>query len=116
MKVLTWIIAAVAVYDIYCTVKMQDSILHCEENLFAKQLIYTKWVTLFTENPLMPNEQVSVSFKTCDVSLLVAVKSAGLVVAFMFMFYLSDNHPKIASAAILPVFIGSLWLLFKLAH
>lgn len=116
LRALVAVIAAVAVYDIYCTVALHDSILHCEENPIALWCIQMRQHILHTEHPSHPNESVRVCFTTPDVSRLVAAKSAGLCCAVPGMIWLIDSAPRMARTVIIPIFCGSIWLLARLVH
>ena len=113
---MTAMIAAVAVYDIYCTVALHDSILHCEENPLALWLIDRHDNILHTTHPSDPNKTLRVRFSTPDVSLLVGVKAAGLCCAVPGMIWLIDSAPRMARTVIIPIFCGSIWLLARLVH
>lgn len=110
-------IVAVAVYDIYCTVQLHDSILHVEENPLALWFIEAREITMFSESPRRDGLPVRFKFWTVDVSRLVLVKSIGMACSIPIMLHIVNaTSVRIAAGVIVPIFGGSLWLLERLVH
>lgn len=117
LKMMVMFIVAVAVYDIYCTVQLHDSIIHIEENPLALWFIESREITMFASHPRLGHDSASVTFKTVDVSRLVLVKSIGMVCSIPLMFFIVQAlSVRMATWVIVPVFSGSLWLLARLVH
>jgi len=116
LKMMVMFIGAVAVYDIYCTVRLHDTILHVEENPVALWFVDRREMILHTTHPSQPNSSIRVSFSTADVSRLVSVKAAGLCFAIPVMMWMIDAVPRMARTVIVPIACGSLWLLARLVH
>lgn len=110
-------IVAVAVYDIYCTVQLHDSIMHIEENPLALWFIESREITMFASHPRHSHDAASVTFRTVDVSRLILVKSIGMACSIPIMLYIvTAMSIRVSTGAIVPVFGGSLWLLARLVH
>lgn len=110
------IIIIIAIYDIYCTVKLNDSILYMEENKIALYFINERENILHTTCLHDANDTITIKFTTIDVSQLVAVKSIGLSLVAPFMFGLIRTRVKFAKLVVIPIFVSSLWLLERLIH
>lgn len=117
LKMMVMFIVSVAVYDIYCTVQLHETILQIEENQVALWFIESREVALFAVNPDSSVGAISILFKTVDVSKLVLVKSIGMACSIPIMLHLVDKrNVRIASGVIVPLFSGSIWLLARLVH
>lgn len=117
MRMMVCVIVAVAVYDIYCTVSLNDTLIHCEENPLALWFVTTRESQLHVTNPLVYNRSVEIIVRTVDVSQLVAIKTAGLVLSIPVMMRLVDTHRRnVAAAVIIPIFAAACWLLERLVH
>lgn len=80
MKALIWFICSVCIYDIYCTVKYSDYLMQYERNHIAKLLITeTKEVDMLFG--VSKHGETLFLDSDVDVSLLVAVKCVGLLIA-----------------------------------
>lgn len=103
-------ISAVSVYDIYCTVLLNDSLDYFEENNIASSMLTT------TERHIVHMKYGHyLDYKTVDVSKLVAVKAAGLAISISLMQWtLTSMKRKMATAIIVPVSAGMLCLLVYL--
>ena len=117
LKMMVMFIVSVAVYDIYCTVQLHDSILHVEENQIALWFIEAREITMFAESPRRENVSIRFTFRTVDVSRIVLVKSIGMACSIPIMLHVVNaTSVRIAAGVIVPIFGGSLWLLERLVH
>ena len=117
LKMMVMFIVSVAVYDIYCTVQLHDTILHVEENPLALWFIEAREITMFAESQRREDLPVRFKFWTVDVSRLVLVKSIGIACSIPIMLHLVDKRNiRVASGVIVPLFSGSIWLLARLVH
>lgn len=117
LKMMVMFIVSVAVYDIYCTVQLHDTILHIEENPIALWFIECREISLYGPNPRRDDDSVRVLFRTVDVSKLILAKTAGMACVIPIMLHLVDKGSvRVASGVIVPLFSGSLWLLARLVH
>ena len=117
LKAMSIAILTVAVYDIYCTVKMSDSLMHCELNPVALLLVERKTTSLYAANPLNDELSTKVLVRHTDVSRLVLAKTIGLLLAIPVMNYVITTKRKaVALSILLPVFCGAVILLISLVH
>lgn len=92
-------IMVVTTFDIYCTVKLADTMYHCEENPVAKMLIREVTHEIFYHESA--NRSASVVFSTYDVSKLVATKITGAMVALVGLLKLVESkHTRIAGCVV----------------
>jgi hypothetical protein len=92
-------IMLVTAYDIYCTVKLADTMYHCEENPVAKLLINEVAHEIFYSTEV--NRSDSVFFVTYDVSNLVVTKVIGSMLALVFLLKLVESsHTRIAALVV----------------
>ena len=105
-------IISVCVYDIYVTVKTQDCLMIYEENPIAKMLLQeTHIIVRMHDAGSQTFNDISVHC-FADVSLLVLVKTCGLVVSLLLMQRIVHGCSlKIAAMSIVPVALVQLWLL-----
>lgn len=117
LKMMVMFIVAVAVYDIYCTVRLHDTIVHIEENPIALWFIECREVVLYASSKHRDDDSISVLFRTVDVSKLILVKTIGLACSIPIMLRVVDRGSlRVATGVIVPLFSGSMWLLARLVH
>lgn len=110
LRLLVCFIVSVAVYDIYCTVLLNDTLDSFEENTLAASMLTN------TERHVVHIKHGHyLDYKTIDVSMLVAVKAAGLAISVALMqWVLASMKRKMATAIIVPISAGMLCLLVYL--
>lgn len=117
LKAASLAIVSIAVYDIYCTVRLADSLTHCEQNPIALLLVDRKTVSLYVANPLNDELAVEALVRYTDVSNLVLAKTIGLVLSIWVMDYVIRTKRKtIAASILLPVLCAAIALLISLVH
>ena len=110
LKILVVFIVAVAVYDIYCTVRLHDTLLDFEENRVAASLL-----TSTNRHIIHAKYGHYVDFKTVDVSLLVTIKAAGLAASVaLLQLVVCSMRPRMAAAIVFPIAAGMAGLLIYL--
>ena len=112
LRLMVGFIASVAVYDIYCTVSLHDTLIDFEENKVAGLFL-----TSTTRHIIHAKHRQYVDFRTVDVSLLVTLKAAGLALSMLILqWVISAMRLKMAAAVITPVAGGMLVLLVYLLY
>lgn len=113
LKLAIYFICAVCIYDIYCTVKLNELLYINELNPVAKLLIEVEEVKLFKSFNLMDKKEYT--FLHINVAKLVLFKVLGLVAALeIFDWLINSKHKRCSQIIILTVFIIHLALLLFL--
>ncbi len=108
-------IAAVAVYDIYCTVQLHDTLFECEENPVALWLVHRSQTLIHVNDPCSTLRKMAVPIFRVDVSRLVTLKACGLGVSISIMLaVIQSQRLTISLSVILPLAIGAALLLARL--
>jgi hypothetical protein len=94
------------------TVKTQEWLLVSEKNPIAKMLLQETNIRLRVRDAGNHTYEYKIVHRFADVSLLILVKTAGLVVSLLMMQHIIREWPlKIATMIIVPVTLIQLWLL-----
>ena len=107
MRFLVLFICLVCVFDIYCTVKYEDSLPFLEENLIARTLIYCDGKPL--NSGVYPTDGSDI-----DSSRLIAFKCLGLLAAADILEWMVKKNTRWSKAVIYCIVIIQLYLLFYL--
>ena len=110
MRFLVLFICLVVVFDIYCTIKYSETLPYLESNPIAKILIYEN------NQPLTPyaHPHSIKDYKNVDVSLLVAFKCFGLLIADDILEWLVKINSRSSKLIIWLIAIIQTCLLFHL--